>query len=148
MARTKIYTAHVNFKGKKHYIGCFPTKQARSGAMRKFRESQPLEMCPCGVEFPRPLKAHVGIQFCSEHKTWAYWIRYRYGLADELIAALLVLKPDGCFACGSHERLSFDHCHATGKARGWLCRSCNLVLGMVEDDVERLTSLILYLKGE
>src|ERR1700722_4580616 len=43
-------------------------------------------------------------------------------------------KPTFCEACGTPEAvvgrtLCFDHDHATGLFRGWLCFNCNLVLG-------------------
>jgi len=38
-----------------------------------------------------------------------------------------------------------DHCHKTGKIRGLLCYSCNLVLGYARDDVSILDSAKAYL---
>lgn len=38
-----------------------------------------------------------------------------------------------------------DHCHATNKARGILCKGCNLLLGQANDSVERLRRAIDYL---
>ena len=32
--------------------------------------------------------------------------------------------------CGKHDRLVRDHCHASGLFRGWVCTSCNLILGL------------------
>jgi recombination endonuclease VII len=60
-------------------------------------------------------------------------------------------KPDACEVCGSNEQyehigICFDHDHATGKFRGWLCAKCNLVLGLVSDSKERLIKLISYLE--
>lgn len=42
--------------------------------------------------------------------------------------------------------ICFDHDHATGKPRGWLCDRCNKVLGLVYDSPELLRSLALYLE--
>lgn len=57
------------------------------------------------------------------------------------------MKSGPCDACGEVcEKLNFDHCHATGAHRGWLCRSCNMALGYVRDCAQRLRSLIAYLE--
>ena len=59
-------------------------------------------------------------------------------------------RPDVCEACGRPEHakgkiLNFDHNHATGKFRGWLCSGCNKILGLAHDDPSRLSKLITYL---
>lgn len=60
-------------------------------------------------------------------------------------------RPDHCEVCGykpaeGGRGLHFDHCHETGKFRGWLCNWCNLALGHVKDDPARLRALISYLE--
>jgi hypothetical protein len=59
-------------------------------------------------------------------------------------------KPHTCEVCGSlgygQQGIVFDHNHITGKFRGWLCNSCNVVLGYVQDSAERLLKLALYLE--
>jgi hypothetical protein len=57
-------------------------------------------------------------------------------------------KPDKCEICGSDTNLCFDHCHVSGKFRGWICSRCNKVLGFVEDDPEILYSLAEYLREQ
>lgn len=63
---------------------------------------------------------------------------------------------DCCAICGVSEKdswngktkhygLYIDHDHATGKVRGLLCHSCNLVIGHAKDDVSLLESAIKYL---
>ena len=58
-------------------------------------------------------------------------------------------RPEVCDACdGAPDKgraLHFDHCHQKGHFRGWLCRECNLALGNVRDDRNRLLKLIAYL---
>lgn len=57
--------------------------------------------------------------------------------------------PSHCQLCGEESnKLQLDHCHITGKFRGWLCYSCNLGLGKLRDSVELLQRGIKYLKGE
>lgn len=59
----------------------------------------------------------------------------------------------GCFSCGSFEKLCFDHNHKICEEqrvcekcyRGVLCRGCNLALGYLEEDKNKINSLILYL---
>lgn len=54
-------------------------------------------------------------------------------------------KPEHCEICGSIGRICFDHDHATGLFRGWICHRCNLGLGYVSDDTEILEKMITYL---
>jgi hypothetical protein len=56
-------------------------------------------------------------------------------------------KPENCELCGRHGKgksMHFDHCHATGKFRGWICRACNVVLGQVNDDPAWLRKIADY----
>jgi hypothetical protein len=62
-------------------------------------------------------------------------------------------RPETCEVCGSppvrgHKVLCWDHCHATGEFRGWLCASCNNALGMAKDDPAILRKLADYLEGK
>lgn len=57
-------------------------------------------------------------------------------------------KPLGCELCGAERRIVFDHNHVTGKFRGWLCNSCNIVLGLVKEDKRTLWSLVEYLEND
>ena len=43
-------------------------------------------------------------------------------------------------------RAQADHCHETNEVRGLLCRSCNVALGLFNDDVERLMMATVYIK--
>lgn len=38
-----------------------------------------------------------------------------------------------------------DHCHDTDTFRGWICHSCNRVLGQVKDSREHLLKMYKYL---
>lgn len=60
--------------------------------------------------------------------------------------------PDSCECCGAKfEATPFkgphlDHCHATGKFRGWICGKCNRGLGGLGDTLEALTRAVNYLE--
>jgi hypothetical protein len=56
----------------------------------------------------------------------------------------------GCCAICKEQMTGFgepnvDHCHATLKVRGLLCRRCNYVLGRIKDSKEILRSAEVYL---
>jgi hypothetical protein len=59
-----------------------------------------------------------------------------------------ILKSQGgvCAACHETGRMVVDHCHKTGKVRGILCDSCNLVLGHAKDNPAKLAALVEYLR--
>jgi hypothetical protein len=46
------------------------------------------------------------------------------------------------------EESRYDHCHESGKHRGFLCNSCNSGLGMFKDDTDILESAIRYLSDD
>lgn len=58
-----------------------------------------------------------------------------------------------CKICKDKEKsrtkinLTVDHCHKTGKIRGLLCHSCNVVLGLLKEDINRIKNIINYLEG-
>ena len=57
--------------------------------------------------------------------------------------------PATCECCGKTSRnraLHLDHCHETGKFRGWLCVKCNTGVGSLGDNVSGLQTAISYLK--
>ena len=52
-----------------------------------------------------------------------------------------------CKICGNKPQkpLHVDHCHETKKVRGLLCHQCNVALGHMNDDPQRLEKAISYL---
>jgi len=57
-------------------------------------------------------------------------------------------SPDFCECCGKLPAvvaLHLDHCHTTGRFRGWLCASCNLGIGSLGDNVEGVKRALAYL---
>lgn len=81
--------------------------------------------------------------------------RYRkYGLSSAAEFDQLILDQDGkCKIClvilkiGQGKNAAhMDHDHNTGTRRDVLCSRCNNVIGMVEEDLNLLNSIIQYIK--
>ncbi len=69
-----------------------------------------------------------------------------YGLTAEDLERMLIEQGGLCAICerSPARRLCIDHCHATQKVRGLLCDNCNIALGLLDDDPERLRAAIAY----
>lgn len=74
--------------------------------------------------------------------------RLKYGLTDAEYSHLLVEQDGLCAICYEEPATHVDHDHVTGEVRGILCRSCNLGIGHLRDDVELLRAAIEYLTPE
>ena len=66
-------------------------------------------------------------------------------LLDRQIKQAGRTKPENCEICNSIGRICFDHDHATGLFRGWICHRCNLALGYISDNTDVLEKMITYL---
>lgn len=72
--------------------------------------------------------------------------RYTYGVSREQYEELSKEASGKCCICKNEEKLVLDHCHATMKIRGLLCKNCNAGLGMFGDNTEFLQSAIEYIR--
>lgn len=54
--------------------------------------------------------------------------------------------PAACEICAHERPLHFDHDHATGVFRGWICGNCNRALGLIHDDPSTARQLAAYLE--
>lgn len=73
-----------------------------------------------------------------------------YGMPHGRFDEMLEEQLGGCAACGTpHEAtergLVVDHDHETGEVRALLCLHCNVALGMLKDDPERIAALLTYI---
>lgn len=77
----------------------------------------------------------------------------RYGLTHAQYLALLEKQGGGCAICGitpeelGVDFLPVDHNHQTGEVRGLLCDDCNVALGRLKDDPQRVSNALTYLLG-
>lgn len=83
-----------------------------------------------------------------------------YGITDEQYIAMWESQKGRCAICKcklrseedhvlgknkSAKNQHVDHCHNSGKTREILCPRCNHVLGLIEDNVELMATMISYL---
>ncbi len=75
-----------------------------------------------------------------------------YGITEEEYLSLKEKQGGNCCLCGrppGNRGLHVDHNHETGKVRGLLCMSCNLLVAAVESDKlngNLLAKILEYLK--
>lgn len=84
----------------------------------------------------------------NKHKKheYKYWGDI-YGLKRGEAEKMLLKQNNKCLICNtSSNKWHIDHNHITGKVRGILCLSCNVLLGMSKENIDILQSAINYLK--
>ena len=82
----------------------------------------------------------------NPEKKRAQVLRRLYGLTLEQFAELLRAQGDVCAICRkSSSDYCVDHCHATDRVRGVLCRRCNVGVGQFRDDPNLLLEAASYL---
>jgi recombination endonuclease VII len=73
----------------------------------------------------------------------------QYHLSMEQYQAMEDRQSNLCAICGKPPKgrvLHIDHCHRSGKVRALLCGSCNMILGLANDDQEILMNALAYLR--
>ena len=74
-------------------------------------------------------------------------IMREHGLTTEDYNQMLEEQEYKCSICRQvTATFCLDHCHDSGKPRGLLCHSCNLMLGQAHDNIATLEQAVLYLK--
>ena len=76
-----------------------------------------------------------------------------YGITIEQFESMWGVQKGRCANYKCDEVLSMengghavDHSHKTGKVRAILCRSCNVALGLMKDDMTKISGLISYIE--
>ena len=79
------------------------------------------------------------------------YLKRSYGMTFEEFDAMLSDQGNCCAICktkqpgGRAQRFNVDHNHKTGEVRGLLCKSCNIALGEVKENIHTLQAMIEYL---
>ena len=74
-------------------------------------------------------------------RTRATKLRTKFGITPDDYVHMLATQGGRCALCPATKntqtggRLCVDHDHTTGRVRGLLCRTCNVMLGYIERDV-------------
>ena len=76
-----------------------------------------------------------------------YSVKSKYGVDADWYEERLERQAGRCAICLRIAKLSVDHDHSTGAARGLICRPCNLGLGHFRDSAEALRAAAFYLQG-
>jgi hypothetical protein len=85
---------------------------------------------------------------------WAHKLMQNYGITPEQYYEMLDRQNGVCAICSQPEtkkwdgetiRLAVDHCHKTNHIRGLLCFACNIAIGFLGDDFERVRKAADYL---
>lgn len=95
---------------------------------------------------------HTKCRECEREYARKRSFEARRGITHEERDEMLAEQGGRCAACGTDSPGSqigwhVDHCHETDEIRGILCHHCNAALGHAQDDTQRLSGLILYLRG-
>ncbi len=90
------------------------------------------------------------------------WSRYKLRVSRLNARRAGMIRPEGepedvlrlwfrstgaCQICKNADKvLALDHCHSTGKLRGFICSECNLGLGKFKDSLHILAAAQAYLR--
>ena len=55
-------------------------------------------------------------------------------------------RPNKCEICNEYRKIVFDHNHDTGQFRGWICDKCNVAIGMIDENIDKLLKIKNYLE--
>lgn len=83
---------------------------------------------------------------CRNKKTRVGHYTRTYGLDTAKAKELAVDRTASCEICDTVTKVVVDHSHTTGNVRGFLCYSCNTILGLAKDNPEIFAKATKYLE--
>lgn len=127
---------------------------AQKAAWAEGKSFTPRDCRCCGETFE---PASPPQRYCSEECRRFRLLGARYGVEAGALREKAEEQGYCCAICGEARRgwtqgsrrrdaLVVDHCHETGKVRGFLCGDCNTAIGRFGDDPQRLRAAAEYLE--
>lgn len=160
-----LFTHENFFKDKNRKDGLHPwckacivekNKTYRNRVKTQEKQAPTEKFCPdCATVKPASLFSALDTNlsglytYCNDCKnTRNKATRYRaaYGFSKQEARELALNDVRTCEICGTHGRVVVDHCHDTGAVRGFLCNSCNVVLGFAKNNASTLQKAAAYLE--
>jgi hypothetical protein len=162
-------TARNNNKSREYYFrhkgghakGSPEWNEARSELLRQKWAAGEMKFKPrscrcCGETFT---PASPPQRYCSPECKHAGIASKRYGVPAAELHRMLDEQGNVCAICGEAKKgwaktslrrdaLVIDHCHNSGRVRGFLCGDCNTALGRFNDDPARLRAALAYLERD
>lgn len=85
------------------------------------------------------------------HNGRKHSLKMNFGITIEQYDNMLSAQNNGCYICGktpeqNKKRLAVDHNHKTGKIRALLCESCNIGIGLLNENPKILRDAAIYLE--
>ncbi len=98
--------------------------------------------------YVRARKANRSVPSDSPKAKRNYRFKRLYGLTSKDVEDMLLAQGNKCKICQRADvrRWNVDHSHTTGQVRGILCTPCNMGIGQLGDDPERLEAAAKYLR--
>ena len=109
----------------------------------KNKHKPPTAKCSFQYEEFNNIRNHIGGTYCQYH----YNIMSKasnYNISP--LEVLEMQKKSTCEICENYmDKKCIDHNHDTGKVRGLICHSCNVIIGLAKENTETLKKIIKYI---
>lgn len=94
------------------------------------------------------LKNHLKLRYGITLEEWEKRLEEQGGVCAICgLEETRITRPNAKkYVSGAKPRLSMDHNHDTGVARGLLCYKCNIGIGHLQESISNLEAAIAYLK--
>ena len=139
-------------RNKGHYTTCGDNKclseqhsDAIVNKLKSFKSKEIKGSClKCNKEF---IKGHFNQKWCEIccPDRPSRIIMSRYGLSHYEYLEIIKISAGICPICRRNKPSVIDHCHKTGRIRGFICQHCNTALNLVEN-YEALQRALIYIK--